>query len=40
MGEKDPGLVCGTPRTFDGQCFAQGMNDPRTCRRAAIYPTK
>jgi hypothetical protein len=26
MGEKDPGLVCGAPRTFDGQRFAQEMN--------------
>jgi hypothetical protein len=29
VGGKDPGLVCGAPRTFDGQCFAQGMNDLR-----------
>ena len=40
MGGKDPGLVRGAPRTFDGQCFAQGMNDPRTRRRAVIYPTQ
>jgi len=40
MGGKDPGLVCGAPRTFDGQCFAQGMNGSRTCRRAVIYPTQ
>ena len=40
MGDKDPGLVCGAPRTFDGQCFVQGMNDQRTCRRAVIYPTQ
>jgi len=38
MGGKDPGLVCGASRAFDGQCFAQGMNDPRTCRRAVIQP--
>ena len=40
MGGKDPGLVCGAPRTFDGECFAQGMNDPRTCRQAVIYSTQ
>jgi len=35
MGGKDPGLVCGAPRTFDGQRFAQGMNDLRRTRKAA-----
>jgi len=37
MGGKDPGLVRGAPRTFDGQCFGQGMNDPRTHARAVVY---
>ena len=40
MGGKDPGLVRGAPRTFDGQCFAQGMNDPRIRARAVVYLTQ
>ena len=38
MGGKDPGLVCGASRTFDGRRFPPGMNDSRcTGKAAAVF---